>query len=418
MREWIDDRPDAHVQDSEYRRLLGYPPHVELDGRAGELAEQARSWFEIHGRPWIALHAAGDVIASKGHITVDGCELTSAVLARQFSESKATGAVYALVSAGTECESHARALWEEGKPDEYFFLEAYGSAVVEHLIAQAAFQLCAWADREGLAVLPHYSPGYPGWEIGDQRRLLEAARRAGNRSWPGDLSVLDSGMLVPRKSLLALFGIAPDSPLLKGKAFQIPCERCSMPRCQYRREPYRRPMPQNEDVSRLRQGSGRADSAPAPVEPPVYTVAIRTLEKWARERLWLNRLDDGTIEGRFRYDGTTCSNMGRPLQFEYRVTLEPTATGYTIAEADCTPAPDDTGHTFMCRYRDHGPAFIDTIRSDRPLVGRPLDDVFQFQRLFAPAGCYCEPSARHHKWGLVYEVLHFALTRMNRTERS
>lgn len=416
MREWIDDRPDVQVQESEYRRLLGYPSHVELDGRARELADQARSWFELHGRPWIALHAAGEVITNDGRLTVDGTELTSAELAQRFGEAKATGAVYALVSAGPECEAHARALWEDGKPDEYFFLEAYGSAVVEHLIAQAAFQLCAWADREGLAVLPHDSPGYPGWEIGDQRRLLETAQRAGSQTWPGSIAVLDSGMLVPRKSLLALFGIAPASPHLKGKALHIPCEHCSLPKCQYRRVPYRQPMPQTEDVVRLNRGAGA--HATIALEPPAYSVAQRTLDKWTRERLLLNRLDDGTIEGRFRYDGTTCSNMGRPLHFEYRVTLKPTESGYSIAEAECAPGPDDTGHTFMCRYRDHGPGFIDTIRTDHPLVGRPLDDVFRWQRSFAPAGCYCEPSARHHKWGLVYEVLHYALTRLNRTERS
>jgi hypothetical protein len=175
-------------------------------------------------------------------------------------------------------------------------------------------------------------------------------------------------------------------------------------------------MPQTEEVSRLRPGTGEQRSPP--LEPPAYSIAQRTLEKWTRERLVLNQHGDGTIEGRFRYDGTTCSNMGRPLAFEYRVTLKPTATGFTIAEAHCAPAPDDAGHTFMCRYRDHGPTFIDTIRTDRPLIGQPLDDVFRWRRSFAPAACYCEPSARNHKWGLVYEVLHYALTRPNRTEAS
>jgi hypothetical protein len=416
MREWIEDRPDVQVQGSEYRRLLGYPPHVELEGRARDLADQTRAWFEQHGRPWIALRVAANVASVDGRVSVDGCELTSAELAERFSVSKVTGAFFALVSAGPECEARARALWEDGKPDEYFFLEAYGSAVVEHLIAQAAYQLCAWADRERLAVLPHYSPGYPGWEICDQRPLLEAAQRAGSRSWPGRVSVLDSGMLVPRKSLLALFGIAPASALLGRQALEVPCERCSLPRCQYRRLPYRHPLRQTEDVRRMSRGN--EEHASTESELPAYSLAHLTLEKWSRERLRLDRLDDGTIQGRFRYDGSTCSNMGRPLQFEYRVTLRPTSTGFTIAAADCAPTPDDSGHTFMCRYRDHGPAFIEAIRNEQPLLGRSLDDVLRQQRTFAPAGCYCEPSARHHKWGLVFEVLHYALMRRQKMEGS
>ena len=29
-----------------------------------------------------------------------------------------------------------------------------------------------------MAVLPHYSPGYPEWDIGQQPRLLDLIRRA------------------------------------------------------------------------------------------------------------------------------------------------------------------------------------------------------------------------------------------------
>jgi len=29
----------------------------------------------------------------------------------------------------------------------------------------------------------------------------------------------------------------------------------------------------------------------------------------------------------------------------------------------------------------------------------------------SPAGCYCEPASRQHKWGLVLETIHYALDR-------
>jgi hypothetical protein len=29
----------------------------------------------------------------------------------------------------------------------------------------------------------------------------------------------------------------------------------------------------------------------------------------------------------------------------------------------------------------------------------------------SPAGCYCEPDSRQHKWGLVLETIHYALAR-------
>ncbi len=48
----------------------------------------------------------------------------------------------------------------------------FGSAVVEHLTTTAGARLCAWADGERMAVLPHYSPGYPEWDIAEQPRLF------------------------------------------------------------------------------------------------------------------------------------------------------------------------------------------------------------------------------------------------------
>ena len=49
------------------------------------------------------------------------------------------------------------------KPDEYFFLEVFGSAVVEHLVTMTGARLVRLGRRRGSAVLPHYSPGYPEW---------------------------------------------------------------------------------------------------------------------------------------------------------------------------------------------------------------------------------------------------------------
>ena len=62
-------------------------------------------------------------------------------------------------------------------------------------------------------------------------------------------------------------------------------------------------------------------------------------------------------------------------------------------------------------------ALIDAIAGEKPLAGRPLDDVLGWDRPAIGPGCYCEPSARQHKWGLVLETIHYALTHMPDTER-
>jgi hypothetical protein len=231
MTEWIDVHPDVEVQTVEYQRLLGYPAGHELDGRARDLADWARGWYAEHGRPWMYAREAGSVGTGGASVIVEGVRFHSGVLRRRFERAAADGAVLAAVSAGAEIEREAQKLWQEEKPDEYYFLEVLGSAVVERLTKMTGARLCAWA--EGMAVLPHYSPGYPGWDIAEQSQLLGLFQATGNL--PGDLEALESGALRPKKSLLAVFGLTRQTEGLRPLTEVVACESCSLASCQYRR---------------------------------------------------------------------------------------------------------------------------------------------------------------------------------------
>ncbi|MFL6279488.1 MAG: hypothetical protein ACJ731_05210, partial [Vicinamibacterales bacterium] len=287
----------------------------------------------------------------------------------------------------------------------YFFLEVFGSAVVEHLLSITGARLCAWADGERAAVLPPYSPGYPDWIIDEQSSLLDLIRRS--RPDAVRVDVMESGMLRPKKSLLSLFGVTHYTDRVRRLTELSPCENCSFAPCQYRRMPYRRS-----------RRSGISELPLNPVEPiaPLtaqanYSVSVKALQRWSRERLSLTTRDDGQITAVFRYEGTTCTNMGRPLQFHYHVTLGSREDRYPILEQSCGPAPDDSGHTSMCRYISDGEQLMASLAVERPLHGQPLDDVIRWIRPNSPAGCYCEAESRQHKWGLVFETIHYALAR-------
>ena len=160
------------MQPAEYTRLLGYPRGWTLDDRARELGTGASTWYAQHGRPWIYARGARRSHRrwSRRHRWRD-VQRSSAE--RTLAAPERTRAVLVAVGAGPELEDEAQSAWREGKPDEYFFLEVYGSAVVEHLVTMTGARLCAWADGRGMAVLPHYSPGYPEWTIDEQPRLLD-----------------------------------------------------------------------------------------------------------------------------------------------------------------------------------------------------------------------------------------------------
>jgi len=188
----------------------------------------------------------------------------------------------------------------------------------------------------------------------------------------------------------------------------IPCQNCSLANCAYRRAPYRRT---NTALVEVEAASAGERSTPFGVDAR-YSVNTRALQRWAAERLTLTPQDDGTIDAIFRYDGTTCSNMGRPLAYHYFIKLGPRGEGYPLREMSCAPAPGDEGHKYMCRYismqRD---VLIRAIENEKPLLGQPLGDVLTWTRSSSPAGCYCDASSREHKWGLALETLHFALAK-------
>ena len=127
----------------------------------------------------------------------------------------------------------------------------------------------------------------------------------------------------------------------------------------------------------------------------------------------MRRHDDGTIDAEFRYDGTTCTNMGRPLAFLYSVKLGTRDEGYPIREQSCAPAADDMGHKQMCQYIKDPQGLMIAVESEKPLQGERLDAVLSWHRMPNAAGCYCEASSRQHKWGLVLETIHYALAKQD-----
>lgn len=399
--ELASTHPDINVLPEEYVRLLGYPRGWVLEGRALELANWARDWYSRNGRPWFYARQAVNFAMRGDSIHIDGVEFTSKQMQATLQRAEAHSVILVAVGAGPEAEEESRRRWEDGKPDEYFFLEIFSSAVVEHLTAATGARLCDWAEQHEMAVLPHCSPGYPEWDIAEQPRLLNLLQRTQRKPFPSAVEVFDTGMLRPKKTLLAVFGLTRHTERLRRLTDLVPCENCSFGPCQFRRARYRgAPQAWGEQVAvRVAALNHNAE----------YTVNRKALKRWAEERLSLRVNQDGSLDALFRYDGTTCTNTGRPLTFHYNVKLGPRTDGYPIREQRCAPAPGDEGHTFMCRYLDNPSQLMDSINRENPLRGERLDAVLSWQRKASFAGCYCEPASRDHKWGLVLETIHYAL---------
>jgi len=406
MKEFLDGQPSVVIDPAEYVRLLGYPVGHKLQDRAKELAGMTHDWYAKHGKPWVYVRKAGTFDLFDDQFIIDRVSFQSKAVLQRFHKGKAVDVFLVAVSAGKECEERAQVLWKESKPDEYFFMEMYGSAVVENLIMQTSSKLCAWADESNLAILPHYSPGYNEWDIRDQLKLIELIKKGNRASDKLPVESLESGMLKPKKSLLAIFGVTRHSSKLTSYPGMIPCEKCALKGCAYRRKPYRFSKDNQQKTS-----TDRIIMNPEQIKipNPTYSLSNKVLKKWSDERLTLSSLDENSIKATFIYDGTTCSNFGFPLQFEYTITLANDSGSYTITDMDCQPANGDIGYQKMCQYIRQGNDLLEKIRRENDLVGQSLDELFDQNVTFTPAGCYCDPESRSYKWNLVLQVLHFAL---------
>ncbi|HEY4246463.1 MAG TPA: hypothetical protein VGM64_06370 [Lacunisphaera sp.] len=404
--ETFDPSPAINVQEAEYHRLLGWPRDHAPGERARELATWARSWYAEHGRPWVYFRRV-DLQFADNALKLDGFDFNPARLRQHLRDNEATSAVLVAVSAGRECEEHARQLWNEGRPDEYFFLEIFGSAVVEDLVARLSGRLCDLAADQGLMAVPHYSPGYTGWDVADQHKLFSLITQKMSGPFPGPIDVMSSGMLRPKKSLLAVFGLAPVTAKNNANARgSTPCESCSFGPCSYRRAPYRH-------ADRASAPTGKPEASSTLAQPLTrnanYSVNARALRKWATERVQVDSREDGTVDATFRFDGTTCSNQGHPLAFDYRVSLSSPDEGYRILRSSCSPASGDDGYEYTCAYLQDADGFMQNVAREKPLLGQPIDEVLGWSRPAAPSGCHCTADSRAHKWGLALEAIHFAL---------
>jgi hypothetical protein len=393
--------PEVNVLPEEYVRLLGFPRGWQLEGRSLELADWARDWYAKNGRPWFYARLAENFEIVGDSLCIDGVTFTSKRLQNTLQQAEAHSVILAAVGAGPEAEEESRRRWVDEKPDEYFFLEIFASAVVEHLVTSSGARLCDWAEQHDMAVLPHYSPGYSEWDIAEQPRLLSLLKQTRNEPFPSNVEVFDTGMLRPKKTLLAVFGLTRQTDRLGRLTDLVPCENCSFGPCQYRRAPYRRAPQSFGEQLPVPFAALESDAA--------YSVNRRALKRWTEERLSIKDNPDGTLDATFRYEGTTCTNMGRSLAFDYAVKLGSREQGYPILDQHCAPAASDTGHTHMCQYIENRDRLMNSIDLEKPLNGEKLNAVLEWQRKPSSAGCYCEPASRDHKWGLVLETIHFAL---------
>ena len=369
----VDRQPPMEL----FRRHVGLPASVDFDDRLEELFAKTHAWYAEHGEPWVDAREFGihRVVYDVIHFECQQ-QLSDSILARGLDRVGAHVMIVVAASAGSAVNERIDELSKSDRPDEAMFLNAYALATVEHVRSQAGLHLRTLFGKEGLTVLPHYSPGYEGWGIADSARLYRLLRHDGTSTY-SPLKLLPSGFLSPRHSILAAFGVTQRSELGEELDLYWDC---------------------------------RGTPAVLKHSPANYAFPEKALMRWRDERLTITAGRNKHLSAVFRWDGSTCTNLGMPLAFDYEVAItHENDAGYRIVSSACKPIEKHTGYQSMCAYHDDSQRFMDQLRQYCPLEGKLLHESLSWDPPTSPAGCLCTRASQDHKWRIVLQTIHFAL---------
>ena len=118
---------------------------------------------------------------------------------------------------------------QHGEITKALLMQALGAERIEALCDTFCEEMAELLAKEGRYITPRYSPGYGDLPLEIQKDLvviLDCYRKAG-------ISLSESLLMTPSKSVTAVFGVKKDDCFSTGKE-EKKCDRCGKRDCQYR----------------------------------------------------------------------------------------------------------------------------------------------------------------------------------------
>jgi hypothetical protein len=161
---------------------------------------------------------------SKDQISIKGMDFNTGRIIRKMFQGAEAYAFF-VATAGSGPEALSRSLISKGDYLEGYIADLVGSAIVESVAIQIHDQVKMEAGKNGYRVTNRYSPGYCGWEVGEQQKLF----RLFPEGWCG-VTLSESSLMSPIKSVSGVIGTGATVSFR-----DYTCEICSMKDCIFRR---------------------------------------------------------------------------------------------------------------------------------------------------------------------------------------
>lgn len=204
-------------------RYLGFGRR-EADEATLRLVAAAFSQLERVASPRIVWRVFDLKTAGEGRLDIGGMEVESRSLWKNMKGCCQAVVLGATLGSGVDLLMRRQSLTDMAAA---VVTQACAAAMLEEYLDGEQEKIGRELEREGKYLRPRFSPGYGDFSICHQGQLLamlEAPKRIG-------LSMTDSSMLTPVKSVTAVIGVSA----VKEPCHRMGCEACGKTDCIYRR---------------------------------------------------------------------------------------------------------------------------------------------------------------------------------------
>lgn len=213
------------IETEEVYRYLGYKGNTPEETTLNAIDEVTAILQSTNG--YRMEHKIFDITATPEGVLLEGTTLvlTGKNITQMLAQSKKC--ILMAVTLGQEVENISR-MMQVKDLTKGVILDACASSMVEDLCNQFEAHIKVDIDKDGLHLTDRFSPGYGDLPITIQQTICNVL----STSKTMGLNVTSSGIMIPRKSITAIIGIAetPQEMRIKG------CAYCSLVReCEYRK---------------------------------------------------------------------------------------------------------------------------------------------------------------------------------------
>ncbi|MBW1996741.1 MAG: hypothetical protein JRJ29_02120 [Deltaproteobacteria bacterium] len=216
------------IKERELARFLGARDDFNFSSSTTSKIERWSNVLKTFINPWVRYRMIRIESVDRNSVCLEGkLNLKSCNLSKTLRICEETVCFAATI--GDRIEKVIKRCMSKNRYSDAYILDAMGSVAIENVVEQFHQRMALHYNKLGKAVTLRFSPGYCDWPVTDQKKIFSLFD-----SDQIGIELLDSCFIVPRKSILGIFGVYASNNGISNFSYN-PCSECPKLDCKTRR---------------------------------------------------------------------------------------------------------------------------------------------------------------------------------------